>query len=134
MSWHPSRASTAALDPAHPSRYRAAVVRGCSGRSMLVETDDGDERLVALPVIPEAGSVSLVGSRVLLSDDDEWVVSIQPTDPTEAVVIDLGDGTRAPAVDIRPAPPAPRDDKKTAKGLAGRLAVGRRRRNHVHLV
>lgn len=101
---------------------------------MLVETEDGDERLVALPAIPESGTVSLVGARVLLSDADEWVVSIQPTDPAEAVVIDLGDGTRAPAVDVRPAPPAPRENQKPAKGLAGRLVAGRRRRNHVHLV
>lgn len=134
MSWHPSRASTAALDPANPSRYRSAVVRGCSGRSMLVETDDGDERLVALPQVPSTGSVSLVGARVLLSNDDEWVVSVQPVDPTEAVVIDLGDGTRAPAVDVRPAPPAPREEKKAGRGFASRLVVGRRRRNHMRLV
>ncbi len=127
MSWHPSRASHAVLDPAHPSRYRAAVVRGCAGRSMLVETEDGDERLVALPVDPEGGSVSMIGARVLLSDVDEWVVAIEPIDPTEAVVIDLGDGTRAPAVDVRPqGPPAPESPKR-ARGLAGRLSRSRRR-------
>jgi hypothetical protein len=130
MSWHPSRASTDALDPATPSRYRAAVVQCSVGRSMLVLTEDGDERLVALPTVP---SGSLVGARVLLADDDEWVVAIEPADPTEAVVIDLGDGTRSPEVDLRPAPRRDESPPKEHRGFASRLSRARRRsRQSVH--
>lgn len=128
MSWHPSRASTDALDPAVPSRYRSAVVQCCAGRSMLVQTDDGDERLVPAPSTPSA---SLVGSRVLLADGYDWVVAIEPHDPTEAVVIDLGDGSRAAKIDLRPSPDtsdSPRPDDK--RGFAGRLARARRRTVH----
>jgi hypothetical protein len=101
MSWHPSRASTEALDPAAPSRYRSAVVQCTAGRSMLVLTDDGDERLVPAPVTP---SDSLVGARVLLAGDHDWVVAVDPGDPAEAVVIDLGDGSRGVEIDLRPKP------------------------------
>ncbi|MFP3906474.1 MAG: hypothetical protein ACLFRV_09085 [Acidimicrobiales bacterium] len=98
MSWHPSRASTEALDPATPSRYRSAVVQCCAGSSMLVQTDDGDERLVPAPSTP-AGS--LVGSRVLLANDHDWVVAVDPGDPDEGVVIDLASGPTPPAIDLR---------------------------------
>ena len=97
MSWHPSRASTEALDPTAPSRYRSAVVRCTAGRSMLVQTDDGDERLVPVPSTP-AGS--LVGARVLLANDYDWVVAVEPTDPNEGVVIDLTDGRRPPIIEL----------------------------------
>ena len=97
MSWHPSRASTEALDPTAPSRYRSAVVQCTAGRSMLVQTDDGDERLVPAPSTP---ADSLVGTRVLLANDYDWVVAIEPSDPNEAVVIDLTDGRRAPTIEL----------------------------------
>ena len=97
MSWHPSRASTEALDPTAPSRYRSAVVQCTAGRSMLVQTDDGDECLVPAPSTP-AGS--LVGARVLLANDYDWVVAVEPVDPNEGVVIDLSDGRRSPTIQL----------------------------------
>jgi hypothetical protein len=100
MSWHPSHASTEALDPAVPSRYRSAMVQCTAGRTMLVTTEDGDERLVPAPTTP-AGS--LVGSRVLLANDNDWVVAIDPVDPAEAVVVDL-----TKAVSPAAPPPGPR--------------------------
>jgi hypothetical protein len=121
MSWHPSRASTEALDPTAPSRYRSAVVQCCAGRSMLVLTDDGHERLVPAPSTP---SEALVGARVLLANDYDWVVAVEPSDPTEAVVIDLGDGARPVEIDVRPAPDARGD---ALSGFAGRLRRARRR-------
>jgi hypothetical protein len=124
MSWHPSRASTEALDPVAPSRYRSAVVQCTAGRSMLVRTDDGDERLVPAPSTP---ADSLVGTRVLLSRDHDWVVAIDPIDPAEAVVIDLGDGTRGPQIDLRPAPGSPEQPRNQSPSFAERLRRMRRR-------
>ena len=98
MSWHPSRASTDALDPAAPSRYRSAVVQCTAGRSMLVQTEDGDERLVPAPSTP---ADSLVGTRVLLANDYDWVVAIEPSDPDEEVVIDLAAGRAPVLIDLR---------------------------------
>lgn len=97
MSWHPSHASTEALDHAAPSRYRSAVVQCTAGQTMLVMTEDGDERLVPAPTTPPG---SLVGSRVLLANDHDWVVAIDPADPEEAVVVDLtevGSDARSPS-------------------------------------
>lgn len=85
MSWHPSRASTRTLNPDRPSVYRAAVVRGSAGRSMLVQTDDGDDRLLPAPVSPLP---SLVGSTVLMAGEQEWVATVAPADPIEAVRLD----------------------------------------------
>ncbi|QGG96478.1 hypothetical protein [Actinomarinicola tropica] len=85
MSWHPSRASRQPLDPATPSRYRAATVRSRAGRSLLVETADGHDRL--LPV-PSAPLPSLVGRTVLLANDYDWVVAVEPSDPVEQVQVD----------------------------------------------
>jgi hypothetical protein len=99
MSWHPSHASDHAMDPAAPTRYRSAIVQSCAGRTMLVQTDDGDERLVPAPSTPMG---SLVGARVLLAGDYDWVVAVDPTDPAEAVVIDLGSSASEPAeIDLR---------------------------------
>ncbi len=131
MSWHPSVASTEALDPAAPSRYRSAIIRSCAGRSMLVETEDGDERLVPAP---SASTDSLVGTRVLLAGDGDWVVAVEPTDPAEALVIDLGDrrvslGDRSgpPTIDLRPR--AATDPDALRAGPSGRRSYlfGRRR-------
>ena len=82
MSWHPSRA--AKQGPARSARYRPAVVHSFAGRSLLVETVDGDDRLVPAPPAPWA---NLVGATVLLADDHEWVVTVEPTDPVERVVV-----------------------------------------------
>jgi hypothetical protein len=124
MSWHPSRASTEALDPVAPSRYRSAVVQCTSGRSMLVRTDDGDERLVPAPSTP---ADSLVGVRVLLANDHDWVVAVDPVDPTEAVVIDLGDGSRGPEIDLRPQPGHHDTAHRQMLGFTERLRRARRR-------
>jgi hypothetical protein len=124
MSWHPSRASTEALDPVAPSRYRSAVVQCTAGRSMLVRTDDGDERLVPAPSTP---ADSLVGARVLLANDYDWVVAIDPADPTEAVVIDLGDGSRGVEIDLRPSAGDQEQSHDGAVSFAARLRRARRR-------
>lgn len=131
MSWHPSVASTEALDPAAPSRYRSAIVRSCAGRSMLVETEDGDERLVP---VPSASGDALVGTHVLLAGDGDWVVAVEPADPAEALVIDLGGrrvtmGQRSapPTIDLRPrAATDPDALRPTSSGRRGYL-FGRRR-------
>ncbi len=124
MSWHPSRASTEALDPAAPSRYRSAVVQCTAGRSMLVRTDEGDERLVPVPAAP---ADSLVGARVLLAGDGDWVVAVDPIDPTEAVVIDLGDGSRGIEIDLRPQPGPQSPPRENGSSFASRLRRARRR-------
>ena len=123
MSWHPSRASTEALDPVAPSRYRSAVVQCTSGRSMLVRTDDGDERLVPAPSTP---ADTLVGVRVLLANDHDWVVAVDPVDPTEAVVLDLGDGSRGVEIDLRPQPGGQESFVRDTS-FAARLRRARRR-------
>ena len=124
MSWHPSRASTEALDPVAPSRYRSAVVQCTAGRSMLVRTDDGGERLVPAPSTP---ADSLVGTRVLLANDHDWVVAIDPVDPTEAVVIDLGDGSRGVEIDLRPQRGHPGTARSQVLSFTDRLRRARRR-------
>lgn len=68
---------------------------------MLVRTEDGDERLVPAPAAPMS---SLVGARVLLANDYDWVVAIEPMDPSEGVVIDLGGLPQPAEIDLRPIP------------------------------
>lgn len=105
MSWHPSRASRQPIDPATPSRYRAATVRSRAGRSLLVETADGHDRL--LPV-PSAPLPSLVGRTVLLANDYDWVVAVDPSDPVEQVHVD-----GVPVAEVVPAAAAaPRADRR----------------------
>ena len=95
MSWHPSRASHRPLDPAVPTRYRAATVQSRAGRSMLVQLDDGHDRLLPVPPAPVA---SLVGSTVMMANDYDWVVAIAPADPVEQVELTP---CRDDVVDIR---------------------------------
>jgi hypothetical protein len=75
MSWHPSTRVHRALDPAVPSRYRSAIVQCTAGRTMLVTTEDGDERLFR-PRHPRRLARRL--TRVLLANDNDWVVAIDP--------------------------------------------------------
>jgi hypothetical protein len=49
---------------------------------MLVQLDDGHDRLLPVPAAPV---LSLVGSRVLLANDYDWVVAVDPSDPIEHV-------------------------------------------------
>lgn len=51
---------------------------------MLVQLDDGHDRLLPVPVAP---SPSLVGSRVLLANDYDWVVAVDHSDPIEHVAV-----------------------------------------------
>lgn len=87
MSWHPSRASARPLDPAAPTRYRAATVQSRTDRSLLVQTADGHDRLLPGPSAPEP---SLVGSTVLVANDYDWVVAVDAPDPVEAVSVRSG--------------------------------------------
>lgn len=82
MSWHPSRASERPLDPAAPTRYRAATVQSRTGRSMLVQLADGHDRLLPVPAAPLP---TLVGATVMLANDYDWVVAVDAADPVEAV-------------------------------------------------
>ena len=98
MSWHPSRASSRRLDPAAPSRYRAATVQSRTRRSMLVQLDDGHDRLLPVPPAPEP---ALLGSRVLVANDYDWVVAVDPSDPIEQVQLTGADEV---VVDLRRLP------------------------------
>ncbi len=98
MSWHPSRASSRPLDPTAPSRYRAATVQSRTTRSMLVQLDDGNDRLLPVPPAPEP---SLIGSRVLVANDYDWVVAVDPADPIEQVMVAGSDDM---VVDLRRVP------------------------------
>ncbi|MBK5222437.1 MAG: hypothetical protein JJE52_06115 [Acidimicrobiia bacterium] len=95
MSWHPSRASRRALDPAAPTRYRSATVQSSAGRSMLVHLDDGDDRLLPVPPAPLP---TLVGSTVMVAGEHDWVVAIVPSDPLEEVALTAHG---LPVVDLR---------------------------------
>ena len=95
MSWHPSRASSRPLDPTAPARYRAATVQSRTRRSMLVQLDNGHDRLLPVPPAPEP---SLVGARVLLANDYDWVVAVDPADPIEHVALTTSDDV---VVDLR---------------------------------
>ncbi|MGY6502527.1 MAG: hypothetical protein ACXIVQ_16705 [Acidimicrobiales bacterium] len=124
MSWHPSRASNRALDPSRPSVYRAAVVQGSAGRSMLVQTDDGDDRLVPAPPTPLP---TLVGSTVLVAGGDHWLSAVTPTDPVEAVRV-------AGHIDLREDRPAlaqvPPDRSEHPRGDRFDRRIARQLRRH----
>lgn len=94
MSWHPSRASSRPR-PAAPSQYRSATVQSRTGRSMLVQLDDGHDRLLPVPAAPET---ALVGSRVLVANDYDWVVAVDGADPIEHVAVSRADDV---VVDLR---------------------------------
>lgn len=94
MSWHPSRASSRPRS-ATPSQYRSATVQSRTGRSMLVQLDDGRDRLLPVPSAPET---ALVGSRVLVANDYDWVVAVDGADPIEHVELTRSDDV---VVDLR---------------------------------
>lgn len=77
------------------SRYRSATVQSRTGRSMLVQLDDGRDRLLPVPPAPEA---ALVGSHVLVANDYDWVVAADPADPIEHVALTRADDV---VVDLR---------------------------------
>lgn len=104
MSWHPSRASRQPLDPAAPTRYRSATVQSRTGRSLLVQTADGHDRLLPGPAAPLP---SLVGATVMLANDYDWVVAVEPSDPMEQVAVSAS----VEVVDLRAVAAAPAEDE-----------------------
>jgi hypothetical protein len=62
---------------------------------MLVQLEDGNDRLLPVPPAPDP---SLVGTRVLLANDYDWVSAVDVADPIEHVALTGADEV---VVDLR---------------------------------